>query len=268
MVNLNAMLPLDGCSVAFRDSGPGGRAVLFLHGAGADHVSFEEQASAVANSGRRAVVWDMRAHGLSRPNRSRITADRFVADAEALISELGLDHPVLVGHSLGGNIAQEMVRREPEAYSGLVVIDATWNSGPLGWMERRLLHLAAPTLSLIPARTLPGLMARASAVTDAAQQDLMRAFSQVPKRDSLAIWQATASFVRPAPHYRTPIPLCLIRGAQDRTGNIAKAMPAWAEHEGNGEVVIPDAGHVPSQDAPEAVTTALLRFLDTLDEAR
>ncbi|WP_369796474.1 alpha/beta fold hydrolase [Plantibacter sp. Leaf314] len=177
------MLPLDGCSVAFRDSGPAGRAVLFLHGAGADHVSFEEQAGAVANSGRRAVVWDLRGRGLSRPNHSRITADRFVADAEALISELGLDHPVLVGHSLGGNIAQEMVRREPEAYSGLVVIDATWNSGPLGWMERRLLHLAAPTLSLIPARTLPGLMARASAVTDAAQQDLMRAFSQVPKRD-------------------------------------------------------------------------------------
>lgn len=263
MVNLDAKLPLAGCSVAYRDSGPPGPAVLFLHGAGADHVSFEEQARAVVGSGRRAVVWDMRGHGLSRPNTSPITADQFVADAEAVISGLGLGRPVLVGHSLGGNMAQEMVRRRPEAYAGLVVVDATWNAGPLGWMERRLLRLAAPALALIPARTLPGLMARASAVTDAAQKDLARAFSRVPKHDFLAIWRATVSFVSPAPRYRTPIPLCLIRGAQDRTGNIAKAMPAWAEHEEIGEVVIPDAGHVPSQDAPGAVTTALLRFLDS-----
>jgi pimeloyl-ACP methyl ester carboxylesterase len=60
------------------------------------------------------------------------------------------------------------------------------------------------------------------------------------------------------------VPLCLIRGDQDRTGNIASAMPRWAAAEGIEEVVIPGAGHIANQDAPDAVNTALLNFLRSL----
>ncbi len=81
------------------------------------------------------------------------------------------------------------------------------------------------------------------------------------KRDFLEIWRATTTLVDPDPSYRTPVPLCLIRGAEDRTGNIASAMPAWARHEGVSELVVPDAGHLVSQDAAEAVTAELMRFL-------
>lgn len=268
MANLNQLLSLDGCIVAYSDSGGTGDPVLFLHGAGVDHVMFGEQAEAMSRSARRVVEWDMRAHGLSRPNAIGITANQLVEDAEALISALGLSRPVLVGHSLGGNIAQELVRRKPSGYSAMVVVDATWNTGPLNSMERLLLRLAAPMLALIPARSLPSVMAKASAITRRARLDLARAFAQIPKREFLAIWQSTVSLVDPAPDYRVPIPLLLLRGDRDRTGNIATAMPAWAEHEGVQEVVIPEAGHVPTQDAPEAVTTALLHFLDSLEPRR
>lgn len=268
MVNLTKTLALPGCDAAYSDAGGSGRAVLFLHGAGADHVMFDEQVTALRGAGHRIVTGDLRAHGQSRPNTAEITGPRLVADVEALIAALDLDRPVLVGHSLGGNIAQELVRRSPTSYAGLVVIDATWNAGPLGWWQRRLLGLAAPTLRLIPASSLPGMMADASAVTAPARADLRRAFSVVPKREFLAIWRATTSFVVPRPADRTPVPLLLIRGERDRTGNIATAMPAWAAHEGVTEVVIPDAGHVPSLDAPAAVTAALSAFLETLEHRR
>jgi pimeloyl-ACP methyl ester carboxylesterase len=55
-----------------------------------------------------------------------------------------------------------------------------------------------------------------------------------------------------------------MRGALDRTGNIAAAMPRWAEAEGVDEVVIPDAGHIVTVDAPDAVNDALLAFLRDL----
>lgn len=265
MSNLTRRLRLPGCDIAYEDGGGDGTAVLFLHGAGADHVMFDAQVEALRQAGRRVVAWDMRAHGQSRPNTSELTGDRFVADVETLTSELGLVRPVLVGHSLGGNIAQELVRRTPSAYSGLVVIDSTWNAGPLSRWERGLLRLAAPSLALIPASTLPTMMARASAVTASAQDDLRRAFAQVSKKDFLDIWRATTSFVRPQPGYRTPVPLLLVRGAEDRTGNIASAMAAWAVHDGAQEIVIPGAGHVPSQDTPDAVTAALTDFLAGLD---
>lgn len=258
---MSQRVPLVGCDVLVDDGGGSGSSVLFLHGAGADHVMFDDQVDALRASGHRVVTWDMRAHGRSRPNTAEITGPQFVADVEHLIRTLDLDEPTLIGHSLGGNIAQQLVRRRPTAYSALIVIDSTWNTGPLSWWERRLLKLAAPGLRLIPAGSLPGVMARASAVTPAAQADLRRAFSHVPKNDFLAIWAATTSFVAPDPGYRTPVPLLLIRGEEDGTGNIAQAMPAWAAHEGIGEVLIPGAGHVPSQDAPEAVTAAITRFL-------
>lgn len=264
MVMLNSSLSRPGCVLAYRDT-PGERLpVVFLHGAGADHVMFAAQAAALERAGHRVIVWDLRSHGQSRPNTAPLTADLLVDDLEALTSALGLERPALVGHSLGGNIAQAVVRRSGSSYAGLAVLDSAWNTGPLSWVERRLLALAAPGLALIPAGKLAGVMADASAVSLAARTDLRRAFTAVPKRDFLDIWRATTAFVDPDPGYRAPIPLCLVRGEQDTTGNIAAAMPAWAAHEGVSEHVVPNAGHVVTQDAPAAVTEILRSFLAQL----
>lgn len=268
MVNLSRTAPMPGCDIAYSDGGGDRQPVLFLHGAGADHVMFDDQVDALRAVGHRVVTWDMRAHGLSRPNTVAITGPRLLADAETLVDEVGLEQPLLVGHSLGGNIAQALVRRRPGAYAGLVVIDSTWNTGPLSRWERRMLRLAAPALRAIPAVALPGVMARASAVTSRARADLRRAFAQVTKSEFLAVWEATTSFVTPNPSYRTPLPLLLVRGDRDRTGNIARAMHAWAAHDGAREAVIDGAGHVPTLDAPVAVTSALLAFLDSLERLR
>lgn len=250
-----------GVTIRYADSPGAGPAVLFIHGAGADHVTFEAQASAVAECGRRVVLLDLRGQGQSRPNTAQLSAELFVEDVLALIETLGLVDSVLVGHSLGGNIAQALVRRNPDRFSGMVVLGSTWNYGPLTAAERFFLRLAAPGLGLLPARQLPELLAKSSAVTDEAKADAKRAFSQLSKREFLNVWRATVEFVAPEPSWRTPIPLLLIRGAKDGTGNIASAMPAWASAEGVAETVVPNAGHMVTQDAPTATTNAILDFL-------
>lgn len=264
MVMLNSSLDRPGCVLAYRDFPGDGRAVVFLHGAGADHVMFDAQAAALERAGHRVIVWDLRAHGRSRPNSVALTADLLVEDLEALVDALGVDRPVLVGHSLGGNIAQAAVRRSGSSYAGLAVLDSAWNTGPLSWAERKLLALAAPALALIPAASLVGMMADASAESDEARQDLRRAFGAVPKREFLDVWRATTAFVDPDPAYRTPVPLCVVRGERDKTGNIATAMPVWAAHEGVREHVVPRAGHVVTQDAPAVVSEILLQFVAQL----
>ena len=72
-------------------------------------------------------------------------------------------------------------------------------------------------------------------------------------------------FVEPDSTYRTPIPLCLVRGAEDNTGNIATAMRRWAEAEGGTEHVVPGAGHLVTQDAPGRSTEIIRGFLDSLE---
>ena len=107
-------------------------------------------------------------------------------------------------------------------------------------------------------------MAPASAVTSAARDDATRAFSQMSKRQFIEVWRATVTFVDPDPTYRTPIPLCLMRGAADKLSNIATAMPLWAATEGVAEHVVPGAGHLVTQDAPDLATAIIRDFLDGL----
>ncbi len=252
-----------GASIRFHDGGGTGRPVVFLHGAGMDHTMFLAQAEAVQAAGFRPVLCDLRGHGRSEMNTGiRFTADDALADVTALLDALELHRPVVIGHSLGGNLAQACVRRHPQRTGGLVVIDSTWNAGPLNALERFALRLAAPTLALIPASRLPMLMARASAVDPDAIAATADVFARMPKKVFMDVWRATASLVDPEPEYRTPVPLGLIRGAEDRTGNIASAMPAWADAEGVVERIIEGAGHVVTLDAPEKATLAILELLE------
>nr|SBO96824.1 Beta-ketoadipate enol-lactone hydrolase [Nonomuraea gerenzanensis] len=261
---MTGTLRLDGCDLRYADSGGTGTPVVFTHGAGADHVMFADQAEHLRARGYRVVVWDLRGHGLSRPAGVPFTAGRALADLRALIGHLALDRPVLAGQSLGGNLGQALVRQDRHLARALIVIDSAWNTGPLSWSERLLLKLATPALLAVPAGRLPRLMADACAVTPAARADARRAFSQLPKKEFVQVWNAAVELITPDPGYRTPVPLCLIRGSHDRTGNIASAMPRWAGAEGVEEIVIPGAGHLCTQDDPRAVSTAIETFLHTL----
>lgn len=257
---LNLMFARDGAELRCRDLPGERRPVLFTHGAGMDHRMFDVAARAAHEAGHRVVLWDLRGHGESTLGR-RFTADVALDDLAALLDHFGLERPVLVGHSLGGNLAQALVRRAPDRAGALVVVDSTWNAGPLSRGERLLLRLAAPMLALVPASRLPGMMARASAVTPDGIAESAATFARLPKRVFLDVWRATASLVDPDPAYRTPVPLALIRGAQDGTGNIATAMARWAVAEDVAEHVIPDAGHNVTLDAPDATATVLAELL-------
>ncbi len=253
-----ATLERPGATVSYVDADGSGRALVLVHGAGVDSTMYARQLSALADAGHRVIAVDLRGHGASTlADGVRITASDLLDDLIALLERLRLDSPVLVGHSLGGNLAQAVVRQHPRLVGGLVAIDCTWNTGPLTALDRLGLRLAAPGLAAIPARRLPALMASASAVTPDAVAALEAAFARMPKARLLDVWRATVSLVEPDRAYRTPVPLTLVRGERDRTGNIAKAMPAWAAAEDVAEHVIPGAGHVPTLDAPDAVAAIL-----------
>lgn len=254
-------LALGRCTIHYRDSGGTGRAILFTHGAGADHVMFDAQYTFLAERGYRVVTWDQRGHGLSK-SEIPFTKERALDDLREMIGTLELERPILAGQSLGGNLSQELVRQHPESYSGLIVMDSAWNAGPLSRSDRFWLRLATPSLRLIPWRSLPRIMARASAATEAAKTDVERAFRQLDKRRFLDAWRATVGLLRPEPGYRTPVPLLLIRGAVDGTGTIAATMPRWAAAEGVDEHVVAGAGHMVTQDAPDEVNALIEQFLN------
>ena len=250
-----------GGTLAYRDLPGKRRPIVLVHGAGVTHEIWNPQLTALHNAGHRVVAVDLRGHGASHLTTT-FTIDDTLDDLIALLEHLNLDEPVLVGHSLGGNLLQMLINEWPELASRLVVIDSTWNTGPLTGSEEFWLDMAAPLLRLIPARSLPRMMARASAITPSAIATLETLFTRMPKARFLDIWRATASVPSPDDSYRTPIPLTLAVGDRDTTGNIATAMRAWADAENITLHVIPDAGHVPSLDNPDAVTALLINVAE------
>lgn len=268
VVNLDGRLDRPYASIAYADSGGNGVPVVFIHGAGVDHSIFEAQAAALVQRGFRVISWDLRGHGQSTlADGMPFTGADALADVGALLRECDVSRPVLVGHSLGGNLAQAFAHHHPELLGGVIVVDSTWNAGPLTRLERFSLRLAAPSLWLIPARVLPRVLARASAVTPEAVERARTVFARMAKRRFIQVWRAAVSFIDPDPRLRLPVPLALVRGAEDRTGNIAVAMHRWAAAERVPEHVIPKAGHLVTWDAPGQTAHTLIHILENWSRA-
>jgi N-formylmaleamate deformylase len=71
------------------------------------------------------IMPDARGHGLSARVQTGEQIDG-AADAAGLIEALGLDKPVVGGHSMGGNTATELGARYPDLLGGLVFEDPAW----------------------------------------------------------------------------------------------------------------------------------------------
>jgi pimeloyl-ACP methyl ester carboxylesterase len=72
----------------------------------------------------RVLALDQRGHGDSEwPRDADYTNDAMALDAEAFIGALGLQQPVLIGHSMGGRNALLLTRRNQAALRALVVVD-------------------------------------------------------------------------------------------------------------------------------------------------
>ena len=242
-----------------RSDGP---VLVFLHGATLDHRSWASQC-AVLRSRYRIVVPDLRAHGEST------TADAFsfaaaVDDTMALLDELDLDRIGLIGLSLGGNIAQEIVYRDPARVAALVVADATCNTSPRHAWQAPMTIAALTGLGMLGRDAFLHATANATARDLDVQRYVREANRARSSRDTVAILTSMLSAaLHPDPAYRLPVPTLLLHGDGDQLGDIAAGTRAWAAQEPLAQyATIPDARHASNQDNPEAFNAALTSFLD------
>ncbi len=113
----------DGVALAYEDVGTGTPPLLFVHGWCTDHAFFAPQVESFARD-HRVVSPDLRGHGTSDAPLQNYSIDGFVADLAWLCSELGLERPVVVGHSMGGAIALELAAGRPDLAAAIVMIDS------------------------------------------------------------------------------------------------------------------------------------------------
>lgn len=233
--------------------------VVLTHGATVDHREWDATASVVGER-YRIVTWDMPAHGASRP--ARFTVAGAVDDLLALLETVGAQQAAFVGHSLGGNVHQELVFRHPDRVAAMVCVDSAWNFQRLTWLEALTVRAARPIFKLYPHKLLVAQALSAAAESRSAQDVLRPAMMSLTKDEFVDISVAMTECLHYEPGYTVNKPLLLILGDRDATGNIRKTMPMWARIEPDCKlVVVPGVTHSPNLDAPDVFHRELMGFL-------
>lgn len=187
--------------------------------------------------------------------------DAFSSDAVEVAGLVGGGRPVhLLGHSFGGVVARAAAIASPAAFASLTLLC----SGPHGWPGRH-----AETTEIVLRDGSMGLWYRDNpdtrGVPDAdlpPELAFLRLRAERTSRDNLL---AGAELLRSQPDTTaelgaTGVPVLVAHGEHDDKWPIADQR-RMAERLGAAYAVIPDGGHLPQVEAPEATIEALDAFL-------
>jgi pimeloyl-ACP methyl ester carboxylesterase len=272
-------VPVGDVSLAVAEAGDDpGRRVLLVHGFTADSGEVDEVLDPLAHRGWHAVAPDLRGHGRSDhpTDAAAYSFEILAADVLGLADTLGWDRFALVGHSMGGAVAQLIALDHPERLTGLVL--ASTFHGPVPGVTMELVELGS---WVVRASGMTGL-AEALASRRAETPESAAAFERMQEaRPGHAAQQADRlastspdMWLALAPRFVTQqdrldrlrsidLPTAVIVGGLDATmlddcRRIATSIP------GASLTVIPGAGHVPQLEQPAAWWDALSGFLDSL----
>ena len=252
-------------TIRYWTSGPDTSPTLvLLHGATLDHGAWDRQVDAL-NSRYRLVVPDLRGHGAST-GPAQFTFEDAVGDIVALLGHLDLERIGLVGLSLGGNIAQEIVHRDPGRIAAMVVADSTCNTAARHSLQVPMTIASLSGLNMLGRDAFLHATANLTAQDPAVQQYVREVNRTRSTQDAVQILSSMLTgALHPDETYRLPVPTLLMHGDNDHLGDILHSTRAWAQREPLAEyLAIPRARHASNQDNPAAFNAALTAFLDRI----
>ncbi|MEW1925647.1 alpha/beta hydrolase [Streptomyces sp. NPDC088360] len=208
----------------------------------------------------RPLILDVRGRGLSDGGGS-YSLDEYAEDVEAVVTSLGLDRPILFGHSMGARIAAVTAVRAKVALRGTVLGDPPMSGPGRG---------PYPT----PLEAFLDQLAQARRGTDA--DEVARSWPRWPRREQelRARWLASCDAEAIAATHRgfesedffawwpsVPGPTALLYGADSPVVTAAGAAEAARLHPSAVFAGVPDAGHMLFWDSTRAAISALREAL-------
>lgn len=137
---------INGCEIAYSESGSGDQVIIFVHGNSHSSSTFFKQFNAPELSKYRLLAIDLPGHGDSGHD-VRGEAYSLIAYADTLkqfVEKLNLSNALFVGHSLGGHIVLEGI--EELNASGVLIFDTPPASRPMAPEKMFLPHPAGALL--------------------------------------------------------------------------------------------------------------------------
>ena len=246
--------------------------VLLIHGWGCSAYIFRENMPAIARAGFRAIAIDLKGHGLSdKPqHRSEYTIDALIDHLTEVLDALGLERPVLAGHSLGGSLVYHFASRYPDRVQALALLSPV---GLTGVPLMRLYRALTPKfLTPIMRRVKPTLVVKVA---------LRRVYGKRarPTRRDVEEYLAPSQFPEYAGAVRALLHTYDWRAANNRALKTVQlpAIGMWGSLDhlmprDGMKIYLPlvpgielrkirDAGHVITEETPHEVNEGLLHLL-------
>jgi pimeloyl-ACP methyl ester carboxylesterase len=241
--------------------------VVMLHGIGADSRLWQPQVASFATRGYRTVPLDFPGYG-GRPPVDSMDFEGLAADVEAAIAARGLEHPVLLGHSMGGMVVQTLLRRRPEAYAAAILCATSPAFGnPSGEFQQKFVAARMRpldeglSLADIAEDTLAKLVGPRG-VHPAWRGLAIEALGATPSRTFRAAVRCLVTFDERPSLGTIRIPTLCLAGEAD-TNAPAPVMERMAGKIPGAEYIcLPGIGHMPNIEAPAEFDAAVLAFLD------
>lgn len=274
------LISSDGVELAISDSRGEGAPVVFVHGFSNDRFVWEEIARGLPER-FRPIAYDLRGHGDSGWSLDcRYHPLDHARDLAEIASALSLERAVLVGHSMGGNIATLFAARHPERVRALALVDAGPALGQDAWRRasgdvseqaraydsiaeyRKLLSLAYPLAApgALDRLARTGLVQRRDGRfeprLDPALLELLGTDDQLRETEAM-LWDALA---------KVRCPVLLARG--ERSAMLPEPVARRMVEEVLADArlaQIPNAGHAVMLDNGPALAVELVEFLARLD---
>ncbi len=253
-----------------------GEPLLLVHGFTGAKEDFADFLDGFADRGWHVVAPDLRGHGTSDApdDEGAYSLKKMASDVLALADELGWERFDLLGHSMGGMVAQVLALRAPERLRSLVLMDT--GHGPVEGLDPALVALAVEVVRAEGVERLIELMAemgtagRARTPSEARVREERAGYVDFGDRKMRAASPAMYAAMAPRIHtaddrldaLRTlDVRTLVVVGEEDEafvgpSERLAEAIP------GATLEVIPEAAHSPQFENPDRWWKVVSRFLE------
>lgn len=239
------------------DGGTGGIPVIFVHSFGGSTAHWQNQLQHLRSS-RRAIAFDLRAHGQSDSSASYdYQAASLANDIAAVADSLHLDKFILVGHSMGGSAAINYAAKHPERVAGLL-LTGTPGKTPEAQVKQIVSSLESEKYDTVMADYMNRLLKNATPATDAIERQGMNKLS---KPTILAIIKAIFDYDPTADlrSYKGPV-MIVSTSSEEQPGSLHKTFPSIPFRTVEG------TSHWIQLDNPGEFNKALDEFLRTAEK--
>ena len=252
----------NGIRLAYVEAGdPNGEPLLLLHGFTDSSRSFSPMVPYLSRY--RLLIPDQRGHGASDAPECCYGSSQFAYDARLFLDALGVKRAAVVGHSLGSMVAISLAADQPDRVSKIVLIGST-ALVPVKRGDWLYDNVAAMTGRLDPSTQFAKDWHPANQPTKV-DPTFANAVNDEILRIPPYVWRGVMrelSYVPVGRHAAdVKAPVLVLSGGKDvlfPTEHHQSLLKAFPHSEAQ---VFPELGHNPNWEQPEAVASAIDRFL-------